>query len=261
MTAFVDAEKARFGVEPICRVLTQHGCMIAPSTYYAARNRAPSKRQLRDAELSEKIRAVHVDRARGRGLAGARKVWHHLKRDGVVVARCTVERLMRANGLVGASRGRRHPVTTLTDPAATRPPDLVQRRFTADGAEPAVDRGLHLRADLVRDGLRGVRHRRVLAAHRRLAHGRPDAHRTTAGRARDGPVDPGNRRSTPRRTDPPLRSPATRADSTGRRNTSPDHRGVRWHDVSSRRIGLCDRRCARRAGRCRRGMWSAPSGG
>jgi putative transposase len=132
VTAFIDDHRDRFGVEPICRVLTEHGCTIAPSTYYAARTRPASARTVRDAELKPVIAAVHADRDKGRGVAGVRKVWHHLKRDGVVVARCTVARLMSELGLRGIVRGRQF-VTTRPDPApaVTRPPDLVERNFAA----------------------------------------------------------------------------------------------------------------------------------
>jgi putative transposase len=129
--AFIDDHRIRFGVEPICRVLTEHGCSIAPSTYYAAKTRCLSRRRLRDAELTQHISDVYHDPTKGRGVAGARKVWHLLRRDGITVARCTVERLMRVNGLVGATRGRRF-VTTRPDTAAVRPPDLVHRQFRAD---------------------------------------------------------------------------------------------------------------------------------
>jgi putative transposase len=128
--AFVDDHRARFGVEPICRVLSEHGVKIAPRTYYAAKTRPPSARAARDAQLVETIHAVHADRAKGRGVAGYRKMWHLLKRDGVDVARCTVERLMRREGLRGAVRGRRFR-TTIPDQAAARPADLVGRNFTA----------------------------------------------------------------------------------------------------------------------------------
>lgn len=128
--AFIDAEKARFGVEPICRVLSEHGCKIAPSTYYAHRSRPPSARALRDAQLLVEVRRVHADPKLGRGLYGVRKVWHQLRRDGVQVARCQVERLMRQAGLRGVRRGRQF-VTTKADKAAARPPDLVGRDFTA----------------------------------------------------------------------------------------------------------------------------------
>jgi len=51
LTAFIDERRDEFGVEPICELLP-----IAPSTYYAAKKRLPSQRQLRDVELLEKIR-------------------------------------------------------------------------------------------------------------------------------------------------------------------------------------------------------------
>ena len=126
--AFIDAHRDRFGVEPMCRVLTQHGVAIAPSTYYGAKTRPPSARERRDEQFLVEIRRAHLEV--GRGLYGARKVWHHLRREGIEVARCTVERLMRTDGLRGARRGRR-VVTTKSDPGAIRPPDLVQRAFRA----------------------------------------------------------------------------------------------------------------------------------
>jgi putative transposase len=127
---FVDEFRDRFGVESICRVLTAHGVKIAPSGYYAHKRRVPSARRLRDAELADLIAEAHADPDRGRGCYGYRKMWHQLRRDGVVVARCTVARLMREAGLHGVVRGRRF-VTTRPDPAAVRPPDLVNRDFSA----------------------------------------------------------------------------------------------------------------------------------
>ena len=117
-----------FGVEPICRVLTEHGAKIAPSTYYAAHGRRPCPRAVRDGELLTQIRGVHEANY---GVYGARKVWRQLLRDGVPVARCTVERLMRQAGLVGVLRGARKR-TTCPDPVAARPADLVQRQFVAE---------------------------------------------------------------------------------------------------------------------------------
>ena len=132
--AFIEEVRDRFGVEPICRVLTQHGIKIAPSGYYAHRSRPPSVRAARDAAVLAEIVRVHGDPQLGRGLYGARKVYHQLRRQGGVdgrpVARCTVERLMRTAGLQGVRRGNRF-VTTKADPAAVRPPDLVDRNFTA----------------------------------------------------------------------------------------------------------------------------------
>jgi putative transposase len=127
---FVDDRRDRFGVAPICRVVSEHGCQITPSSYYAAKARPPSARTLRDAELLERIETIFADRKKGRGLAGPGKVWHLLRRDGVQVARCTVERLMRSAGLQGVRRGKKF-VTTKPDSSAARPPDLVGRDFTA----------------------------------------------------------------------------------------------------------------------------------
>jgi putative transposase len=130
VTAFIEENKDRFGVEPICRVLTEHGVPIAPSTYYAARTRPPSAWALRDAQLVEHIERVFFDPEKGRGISGARKVWRLLRREGIDVARCTVERLMRQQGLRGIRRGKQ-VVTTRPDPQAGRAPDLVDRDFTA----------------------------------------------------------------------------------------------------------------------------------
>lgn len=130
VTRFIADHRDRFGVEPICRVLSEHGCKIAPSTYYAARGRAPSKRALSDAALWERIEAIQADRSKGRGVAGYRKMWHLLRRDGIEAARCTVARLMREHGMKGVVRGRK-VVTTRPDSSAPRPADHVQRNFTA----------------------------------------------------------------------------------------------------------------------------------
>ena len=115
----------RWGVEPICRGLTEHGTPIAPSTYYDARERT-SARAERDEQLKTAITRVH---AANYGVYGARKVWLALNREGTGVARCTVERLMRELGLEGARRGSRHR-TTVAAPGAARAADLVERRFS-----------------------------------------------------------------------------------------------------------------------------------
>jgi putative transposase len=120
--AYIDRHRERFGVEPICKVLR-----VAPSTYYAAKKRPPCPRARRDAELRSEIHRVFVGNY---GVYGARKVWHQLNREGITVARCTVERLMRQTGLAGRVRGRRRRTTIPADPA-TRPADLVERRFAA----------------------------------------------------------------------------------------------------------------------------------
>ncbi|MCK1823833.1 IS3 family transposase, partial [Streptomyces sp. XM83C] len=116
-----------FGVEPICRVLSGHGLKIATSTYYAAKNRAPSARAVRDAELKAHISRVHADNY---GVYGVRKVWRQLHREGIAVARCTVARLMRELGLEGARRGKKIR-TTVRGEGHERADDLLQRDFTA----------------------------------------------------------------------------------------------------------------------------------
>jgi putative transposase len=117
----------RWGVEPICRVLSEHGVPIAPSTYYDAAKtaRKVSAADLREERLMLAIARAHHDNY---GVYGARKIWLTLNRAGVPVARCTVERLMGVLGLAGVRRGRQVR-TTRPDPAAARPGDLVERNF------------------------------------------------------------------------------------------------------------------------------------
>ncbi|MET8055839.1 IS3 family transposase [Streptomyces microflavus] len=130
LVAFIDEHRARFGgVEPICRVLTEHDCKIAPSTYYAhhKRLRAPAARTVRDAELKPLIQQIFEVSYR---VYGARKVWRELHRQGHLVARCTVERLMRELGVAGAVRGKKI-ITTIPDGSVERAPDLLDRNFAA----------------------------------------------------------------------------------------------------------------------------------
>lgn len=74
---------------------------------------------------------VWEDRKKGRRLYGARKVWLQLRREGIKVARCTVERLMRELGIAGAAAGRKKPRTTVPGGPDSRPADLLDRDFTA----------------------------------------------------------------------------------------------------------------------------------
>lgn len=127
---FIDDHRDRFGVEPICRVLTEHSVKIAPSGYYAFKTRPVAARTLRDEELIVEIERVFWDPKLGRRISGTRKMWHVQNRQGVVVARCTVERLMRRQGLRGIPRGKQL-ITTRPDRSAARPPDHVTRNFTA----------------------------------------------------------------------------------------------------------------------------------
>lgn len=119
----------RWGVESICDQLTELGATIAPATYYEHRGRTATARERRDAALAPRIAAVH---ASNYGVYGARKVWLTLNRERSAqespIARCTVERLMSQMGLTGAVRGRVKR-TTISDPKAPKPLDLVNRNF------------------------------------------------------------------------------------------------------------------------------------
>jgi len=122
MTRYLDEQRARWGVEPICRTLA-----IAPSSYYAAKTRPPSARAVRDQVLSSDIARIHAEHF---SVYGVRKAWRVLRREGVAVGRDQVGRLMRGPGLAGATRTKR---VRTTKPAAVsqRPADLVERVFTA----------------------------------------------------------------------------------------------------------------------------------
>lgn len=121
--AFIDANRHRWPVAVMCRVLE-----LAERSYYAAKTRPESARSITDAEHRVEIRRVYESNYR---VYGARRVWKQLRREGHVVARCTVERLMTEMGLTGVQRGRK-PCTTVADTSAPRAPDLVDRRFVAD---------------------------------------------------------------------------------------------------------------------------------
>ena len=127
MVDYIDQHKAEHGVESICKVLP-----IAPSTYYdhKAKRQKPEKRSARikrDEALVLDIQRVWEKNFR---VYGFRKVWRQLRRENVDVARCTVERLMKIQGLRGVVRGRRTKTTFPSD-LADRPLDLVNRNFKA----------------------------------------------------------------------------------------------------------------------------------
>jgi putative transposase len=115
--------------------LSQHyDVQIAPRSYYAWRGRGLSKRALWDTTITEILAGIYEPDERGRrppeSLCGATKMWAHLQRQQIPVARCTVERLMGIHGWQGVLRTRQVR-TTITDPAAARAKDLVDRDFTA----------------------------------------------------------------------------------------------------------------------------------
>ena len=127
MVTFVDNNKAEYGVEPICRQI-----QIAPSSYYEHKvcerdsDRLPDRIK-RDMRLELDIQRVWKDNFR---VYGARKVWRQLLREGIGVARCTVERLMKKLGIQGVRRGKKC-WTTISDDLLDRPTDKVNRQFVA----------------------------------------------------------------------------------------------------------------------------------
>ena len=122
----------RWGVEPMCAVLSEHGVPVSASTYYEWMNKVPTRRQLRDAELVAIITAQRADTKTGKFVQtlGSRKLWIRLRGQGHEVARCTVERIMREQGWEGARYGSKHK-TTIADDSHPRYPDLVDRHFCA----------------------------------------------------------------------------------------------------------------------------------
>lgn len=129
MIQFIDEHKTdesaglKWGIEPMCEVLP-----ISVSSYHAHKTRTPSEREIRDGELKPEIMRVWEQNL---CVYGADKIWDQLNKDGIRVARCTVERLMRDMGLQGCRRGRVFVRTTISDDTLLRPADLVDRDFTA----------------------------------------------------------------------------------------------------------------------------------
>ena len=125
MTAFIDCHREIFGVEPIC-----HRMGFASSTYYAAKDReqSPSARELVDRELIPQMLKVFED---NRSVYGSNKLWHEMKREGIDIPRCRVERLMRREGICGVVKGSKRPKTTFPGGDDQRASDLVDRDFSA----------------------------------------------------------------------------------------------------------------------------------
>jgi len=122
VSAFIDKERGRFGVEPICRELE-----VSARAYRERRRGQLSRRGQRDRVIVEEIRRVHAE---SDSSYGSWRCWKQLNRDGTTVARCTVERLMRQERLIGVVRGKTQRTTT---PGSSPVPaaDLVKRCFTA----------------------------------------------------------------------------------------------------------------------------------
>ncbi len=192
MSRYVDEHRHRFGVEPICKTLG-----VSVSAYYQRASGRRSKRALEDERLLERIRELH---AANYYAYGYRRMWLALRRAGERMPRCQVQRLMRANGIVGAKRRGKPWRTTKPDPEAARRPDLVQRDFDVDAPNrlwvadltylrsweglgffafvlDAYSRMIvgwqlasHMRTDLVLDALKMALHRREPGADVELVH-------------------------------------------------------------------------------------------
>ncbi|WP_404200444.1 IS3 family transposase [Streptomyces tauricus] len=199
---------------------------------------------------------------------GARRIHRQLRREGIIAARCTIERLMREDGLEDVIRGQRRR-TTIAEPSAPRPPDLVNRRFTASRPNqlwaPTSPASVPGRAGLRRPGPG-----RVLANDRRMTARHPHANRSPSGCAGDGAPATGNQEG--------LRADPSQRPRIARRiqlivATPSERGGVQWDDRGSRclrrhpvrggsgpQTGQCGRRCARLAGLSHRVLFSASSG-
>lgn len=275
--AFIAEHRARFGVAPICRVLSGHGCKIAPRTYYAHQARPPSKRTLWDTTIAEILAGYYEPDEHGRrppeSLYGSLKMWAHLNREGIPVAKCTVERLMRAHGWQGVTRQKKVR-TTVADPADQRAPDLVDRQFRVDAPNRLVVAdftyvrlitGIFVYVAFVIDAFAGRIVGWECSTSKQTAFVESAIRQAAALRARQGHPLPGN---TIHHSD---------AGSQGGFNWSSqhlDHGGVRWDDRGSNcrrhrwvrvgsgpRTGRCGRRCAHRAAQSRREPCCGSSGG
>lgn len=132
MVDFIHNNKELYGVDAICRILP-----IAPSTYYRTLDLADNpehraKRDLHDLHHAEQIKRIWKESS---GRYGVRKVWQKLKREGYVIARCTVARLMQKLGIQGVWRGKNKQTTRSRDDQK-RADDLVKRNFSADRPDP-----------------------------------------------------------------------------------------------------------------------------
>lgn len=128
IVAYIDAYRARFGVEPICSVLSEHGITIAPSTYHARKAAPVTAAALEQAYLANALYTLWVENW---GVYGMRKLHHAAHRAGLDVGRDQVGRLMSIAGIHGVTRGRHTERTTVRDNAAPRHPDLVKRGWNA----------------------------------------------------------------------------------------------------------------------------------
>jgi putative transposase len=124
VSRFIDEHRGDFGVELICQTLG-----VSASAYFQRAKGERSARELEDERLLAVIRETHLVNFEAYGY---RRMWKALRRAGEPVPRCRVQRLMRSAGIQGAKRRGKPWRTTIPDPNATRPADLVERDFTAE---------------------------------------------------------------------------------------------------------------------------------
>jgi transposase InsO family protein len=129
MIAFIDDQRDSHGIEPICKQLP-----MAVSTYYEHKRRASDPDNASNRSIRDRHRKVEIQRTweENKRVYGARKVWKQLNREGFVIARCTVERLMKDLNIQGVTRGGAKRRTTIPDEALDRPSDRVNRQFVAE---------------------------------------------------------------------------------------------------------------------------------
>ncbi len=128
IVAYIDAYRHRFGVEPICQVLSEHDMAISPGTYYARRAQPVSDSDRGDAHMANIVIDLH--RA-NRSVYGSDKLWTAMRRAGHDIGRDQVARLMAIVGICGARRAKHRTTTTMADPKAARHPDLIKRAWGA----------------------------------------------------------------------------------------------------------------------------------
>lgn len=132
---YVHGHRDRFGVEPICAVLSDHGATIAPGTYYKWRVEPISAAELDEAYLVNEIVDLYRKNKR---VYGVRKLSRAARRAGMRVGRDQVGRLMRIAGIQGVRRGMHRLLTTTRDERAVRHPDLVKRAWKAPNQPDAI---------------------------------------------------------------------------------------------------------------------------
>ena len=174
MVDFIHNNKALYGVDAICRILP-----IAASTYYRTLDLVNNPEFRAKCALHDLHHAEHIKRIwkESLGRYGIRKVWQQLKREGYVIARCTVVRLMRKLNIQGVWRGKNKQTTRSRDDQK-RADDLVKRNFSADHPDPCeavLLRSLTSRIfKLIQAG--SIPHLLLMCSHEQLLDGKYDTH-------------------------------------------------------------------------------------